>query len=60
MVARDAGIEQLTLTVTQDNAAARALYAAAGFVTFGVEPRAVKVAHRYYAKEHMVLSLGND
>jgi ribosomal protein S18 acetylase RimI-like enzyme len=58
--ARDAGIEQLTLTVTQTNAAARELYAAAGFVTFGVEPRAIKVAGEYFAKEHMILSLGND
>lgn len=58
--ARDAGIEQLTLTVTQTNAAARELYAAAGFVTFGVEPGAIKVAGEYFAKEHMVLPLGSD
>lgn len=58
--ARDAGIEQLTLTVTQTNAAARELYAAAGFVTFGVEPRAIKVEGQYFAKEHMMLSLGGD
>jgi ribosomal protein S18 acetylase RimI-like enzyme len=58
--ARDAGIEQLTLTVTQGNAAARELYVAAGFVTFGVEPRAIKVMDQYFAKEHMILFLGND
>jgi ribosomal protein S18 acetylase RimI-like enzyme len=57
--ARDAGIEQLTLTVTQGNAAARGLYEAAGFISFGVEPRAIKVAGEYFAKEHMVLFLGN-
>jgi ribosomal protein S18 acetylase RimI-like enzyme len=58
--ARDTGIEQLTLTVTQTNAAARELYAAAGFVTFGIEPRAIKVAGEYFAKEHMILLLGSD
>jgi ribosomal protein S18 acetylase RimI-like enzyme len=57
--AHDAGIEQLTLTVTQGNAAARELYAAAGFVTFGVEPRAIKVVDQYFAKEHMILFLGS-
>jgi ribosomal protein S18 acetylase RimI-like enzyme len=58
--ARDAGIEQLTLTVTQGNAAARELYLAAGFVAFGVEPRAIKVAGEYFAKEHMLLFVAND
>ena len=57
--AHDAGIEQLTLTVTQGNAAARELYAAAGFVTLGVEPRAIKVVDQYFAKEHMILFLGS-
>ncbi len=55
--ARAAGLEQLTLTVTQDNTAARELYASAGFATFGVEPRAIKVDGAYFAKEHMVLML---
>ena len=58
--ARAAGIEQLTLTVTQGNAAARELYAAVGFVSFGIEPRAIKVVDQYFAKEHMVLFLGSD
>ncbi len=58
--ARDAGIEQLTLTVTQGNEPARRLYAAAGFATFGVEPRAIRVDGRYYGKEHMLLPLGRD
>lgn len=56
-VARAAGVLQLALTVTQGNDAARALYAAAGFATFGVEPRAINVDGRYYAKEHMLLAL---
>ncbi len=54
-VARAAGIVQLTLTVTQGNDAARRLYAATGFVPFGVEPRAIAVDGTYHAKEHMVL-----
>jgi ribosomal protein S18 acetylase RimI-like enzyme len=58
--ARDAGIEQLTLTVTQGNAAARELYVAAGFVSFGIEPRAIKVGSEYFAKEHMIFFLGRD
>ncbi|MEO8754658.1 MAG: GNAT family N-acetyltransferase [Casimicrobiaceae bacterium] len=55
--ARADGIEQLTLTVTQTNAAARELYAAAGFATFGIEPRAIKVDGTYYAKEYTLLEL---
>ena len=58
--ARQSGVEQLTLTVTQGTDAARRLYAAEGFRTFGVEPRAIKVAGRYYAKEHMLLRLAPD
>jgi ribosomal protein S18 acetylase RimI-like enzyme len=58
--ARETGIDQLTLTVTQGNAAARDLYLGAGFVTFGVEPRAIKVAGKYFAKEHMLLFLDSD
>lgn len=50
-------VEQLTLTVTRGNDRARGLYAAAGFATFGVEPRAIRVEDRYFDKEHMVLLL---
>lgn len=57
--ARAQGLEQLVLTVTQTNVPARELYAAAGFVTFGVEPRAIKVDGAYFAKEHMALWLGS-
>lgn len=55
--ARADGIEQLVLTVTASNAAARRLYARAGFVTFGVEPRALKIGDVYHAKEHMLLQI---
>lgn len=51
------GVELIELTVTASNEGARGLYLAAGFVPFGVEPRALKLAGRYYAKEHMQLEL---
>ena len=51
------GIEQLVLTVTDTNAAARTLYEKAGFRSFGVEPRAIRVGDAYLAKNHMILFL---
>jgi RimJ/RimL family protein N-acetyltransferase len=51
------GLEQLWLTVTHSNDAARNLYLRAGFVSFGVEPRAIKVGEVYYGKEFMWLDL---
>ena len=44
-------------TVTRSNARARRLYGEAGFITFGIEHRAIKVGETYYDKEHMVLFL---
>lgn len=55
--ARGEGLTHLTLTVTQTNAAARALYATAGFETFGLEPCAIRVDGVFFAKEYMVLAL---
>jgi ribosomal protein S18 acetylase RimI-like enzyme len=52
-----AGLEQLVLTVTRNNHAAAELYRTTGFMTFGVEPRAIKVAGAYFDKEHMILFL---
>jgi GNAT superfamily N-acetyltransferase len=54
--ARKAGLEQLVLTVTRGNPACE-LYQAAGFETFGVEPRAIKVGADYFDKKHMILFL---
>jgi ribosomal protein S18 acetylase RimI-like enzyme len=51
---REPGLEQLVLTVTQTNAAARSLYEDEGFRSFGIEPRAIRVGGRYYDKNHMV------
>jgi len=52
-----AGLEQLVLSVTRSNHAAAELYRTTGFVTFGVEPRAIKVAGEYFDKERMILFL---
>ncbi|MEP7156205.1 MAG: GNAT family N-acetyltransferase [Betaproteobacteria bacterium] len=51
------GMERLSLTVTHSNEAARMLYLRAGFVSFGIEEKALKTGGRYYDKEHMVLAL---
>jgi ribosomal protein S18 acetylase RimI-like enzyme len=51
---REPGLEQLVLTVTQTNDAARALYESEGFRSFGIEPRAIRIDGRYYDKNHMV------
>jgi RimJ/RimL family protein N-acetyltransferase len=47
------GLEQIWLTVTHSNEVARNLYLRAGFVSFGVEPRAIKVGGAYFDKEFM-------
>ncbi len=51
------GLEQVTLTVTRTNERARRLYLDAGFITFGIEHRAIKIGDTYFDKEHMVLFL---
>ena len=51
------GLQQLILTVTESNVAARELYVSSGFVSFGVEPNAIKVADVYFAKEYFALRL---
>jgi ribosomal protein S18 acetylase RimI-like enzyme len=51
------GIELLTLSVTSSNAAAVALYRAAGFERYGRLPRAIKLGDRYHDKDLMVLVL---
>jgi ribosomal protein S18 acetylase RimI-like enzyme len=54
--AREA-VEQLTLSVIQDNKAAIALYERFGFSTYGVEPRARRSADRYWDMVLMALRL---
>ncbi len=48
------GLEQVNLTVVTDNAPARKLYEALGFVTYGCERNALKHNGRYYDEDLMV------
>ena len=47
------GVQLIQLTVSEGNAAAQALYERCGFVSFGVEPMAVRVDGGFVAKVHM-------
>ena len=55
--ARAAGLELLTLTVTEGNDSAIRLYERAGFVRFGLLHNAIKVGEHYHAKVYMAKSL---
>jgi ribosomal protein S18 acetylase RimI-like enzyme len=57
---REPGITQLVLTVTDTNAAAVRFYERAGFRSFGIEPRAIRVGDEYFAKNHMILPLDSS
>jgi ribosomal protein S18 acetylase RimI-like enzyme len=50
-------IRQLTLEVNEQNVPARRLYDSVGFRQFGLEPDAIFHEGRYYAKQHLQLSL---
>ena len=52
-----AGLEMLTLTVTNANSSALRLYERTGFVRFGTLHKAIKVGARYHDKVHMVIYL---
>lgn len=51
------GVEQILLSVVTTNTAARALYLALGFESYGQERRALKQNGRYYDEDLMVLWL---
>jgi ribosomal protein S18 acetylase RimI-like enzyme len=51
------GVERLDLGVTVPNAAARGLYAAFGFVTWGVQPDAYRSEGRAWDTEMMTMAL---
>jgi len=57
---REPGLEQLVLTVTETNVVARTLYEKAGFRSFGIEPRAIRVGDAYFEKNHMILFLAQS
>jgi ribosomal protein S18 acetylase RimI-like enzyme len=50
-------LRQLTLEVNEQNVPARRLYDSVGFRQFGLEPDAILHEGRYYAKQHLQLSL---
>ncbi|WP_343547065.1 GNAT family protein [Ralstonia sp.] len=55
--ARAARVLQIHLCVNAENPRAQTLYRNAGFETFGVERRAMRVGDRFYDEEHMALRL---
>jgi ribosomal protein S18 acetylase RimI-like enzyme len=55
--ARADRLELLVLTVTDTNKQAAALYARAGFASFGIEPDAIRVNGVPFGKQHMYLQL---
>jgi RimJ/RimL family protein N-acetyltransferase len=55
--AREAGLIALTLSVTVGNEAARGLYLRAGFRTYGIEPRSLRIGGELYDEELMALAL---
>jgi ribosomal protein S18 acetylase RimI-like enzyme len=54
------GVLVVTLTVTQGNDAAIALYESCGFRTFGIEPMAIATPGGFRSKVHMWLQLRHD
>ena len=55
--AAGSGILQTHLSVAATQLAAKALYESLGFVSFGCEPRALKVGEDYVDEHHMILRL---
>ncbi len=51
------GLEQVVLSVTASNAHAVGLYEAAGFVRYGLQPRAIKIGDAYHDKALMIKKL---
>ena len=58
--AHTCGIQRVTLTVTDSNHAAIALYKKYGFTAFGTEPDAIRVNGISFGKTHMYLSPKNN
>jgi ribosomal protein S18 acetylase RimI-like enzyme len=58
--ARAQGVERLELGVEADNAAARALYLAFGFTTYGVQPDAYRDGGRSRDAELMTMALREE
>lgn len=54
------GVSQVQLAVSERAADAARLYQSLGFVTWGDEPAALRVAEEDLAEQHMLLSFGKD
>lgn len=50
-------LEEVQLSVSASQAAARNLYAAMGFETYGREPRALRVGEQYFEEDYMAINL---
>ncbi|MDP4086337.1 MAG: GNAT family N-acetyltransferase [Bacillota bacterium] len=50
-------VEQIHLTVTSSNEAAKKLYLSLGFQTYAVDQNALKIGHTYFDDELMVLKM---
>jgi ribosomal protein S18 acetylase RimI-like enzyme len=51
------GLEQVNLTVSSRQIAAKTLYRSLGFETFGLERAAFKIGEQYFDEEYLVLRL---
>jgi ribosomal protein S18 acetylase RimI-like enzyme len=51
-------VELVQLSVVTENRPARRLYERAGFLEFGIEPKATKQGNKYYDEAHMALDFG--
>lgn len=51
------GLEQITLAVSSEQPAAKALYGSLGFTSCQLEPRALKVGDKYVDEEWMMLRI---
>lgn len=51
------GLEQVGLTVSSRQVAAKTLYRSLGFESFGIEPASLKIGDQYFEEEYMVLRL---
>ena len=58
IASRDPALEQIHLAVTSAQPAAGRLYRSAGFETYGVERRGLKVGETYLDHDQMALRLG--
>jgi ribosomal protein S18 acetylase RimI-like enzyme len=56
-VKEDASVEQVLLAVATCQESASKLYHELGFETYGIEPRALKIASEYVDEAHMILRI---